>query len=68
MTPRYPQIQVTLHSRNPCALIGAVRQALREAGVEREEIRSFSRQAFESSNEAKVRQVCLEWARVEIAD
>ena len=68
MTPRYPQIQVTLHSRNPCALIGAVRQALREAGVEREEIRSFSRQAFESSNEVTVHQVCSEWTHVDISD
>lgn len=68
MTPRYPEIQITLHSRNPCALIGAVRQALREAGIDREEIRSFSRQAFESSSEANVRQVCGEWAQVEIAD
>ena len=68
MTPRYPQIQVTLHSRNPCALIGAVRQALREAGVDRDEIRSFSRQAFESSNEASVRRVCGEGARVQRVD
>ena len=68
MTPRYPQIQVTLHSRNPCALIGAVRQALREAGVDRDEIRSFSRQAFESSNEASGLRVCGEGARVQRVD
>jgi hypothetical protein len=68
MTPRYPHIRVTLHSRNPCALIGAVRQALREAGVDRDEIRSFSRQAFESPDEADVRAVCGEWARLELAD
>ena len=68
MTPRYPEVQVTLHSRNPCALIGAVRQALREAGVDRDEIRSFSRQAFESSNDDSVRQVCGEWASLELAD
>jgi len=68
MTPRYPQIQVTLHSRNPCALIGAVRQALREAGIDRDEIRSFSRQAFESRDEDDVRAVCGQWTRLELAD
>ena len=68
MTPRYPQIRVTLHSRKPCALIGAVRQALREAGVDRDEIRSFSRQAFEASDEAALRTVCGEWTRLQFED
>ena len=68
MTPRYPQVQVTLHSRNPCALIGAVRQALRAAGVDRDEIRTFSRQAFECTDEDRVRAVCHQWASLELAD
>ncbi len=68
MTPRYPQIRVTLHSRKPCALIGAVRQALREAGVDRDEIRTFSRQAFAGSDESDVREICGEWTRLDLAD
>ena len=68
MTPRYPQVQVTLHSRNPCALIGAVRQALREAGVDRDEIRSFSRQAFASASDEQVQEICHQWARLELAE
>ncbi len=68
MTPRYPQIRVRLHSRNPCALIGAVRQAMREAGVDRDEIRSFSRQAFDTTDEADLRAVCGEWTRLDVAE
>lgn len=68
MQPRYPEIRVTVHSRNPCALIGAVRQALRQAGVNRDEIRSFSSEAFASSSDDLVRQVCDQWAILEPQD
>jgi hypothetical protein len=67
MHPRYPEIHVTIHSRNPCALIGAVRLALRRAGVDRDEIRTFSSEAFESSDD-NVRQVCGRWANLETLD
>jgi len=68
MQPRYPQIRVTVHSRNPCALIGAVRLALRQAGIDRSEIRSFSSEAFETPTEERVRQVCNRWATVDVTD
>jgi len=68
MQPRYPEIRVTVHSRNPCALIGAVRQALRLAGVDRDEIRTFSSEAFESPSEDRVRQVCDRWATLDVSD
>ena len=68
MQPRYPQIRVTVHSRNPCALIGAVRLALGQAGVARDEIRSFSSEAFESPTEDRVRKVCDRWAMVDVSD
>ncbi len=68
MQPRYPQISVTVHSRNPCALIGAVRMALRQAGVDRDEIRTFSSEAFESPTEDRVRQVCDRGANVDVSD
>ena len=66
MEPRYPEIRVTVHSRNPCAVIGAVRQALRLAGVDREEIRSFSSEAFTTSAPDNVYEVCDRWAEVVI--
>ena len=68
MQPRYPEIRVSIHSRNPCALIGAVRQALRQAGIDRDEIRSFSSEAFADSSEDVVRQVCGRWAILEPQD
>ena len=66
MEPRYPEIRVTVHSRNPCAVIGAVRQALRLAGVDRDEIRSFSREAFTTDEPDSVYEVCDRWADVVI--
>jgi hypothetical protein len=68
MHPRYPEIHVTVHSRNPCALIGAVRLALRRAGVDRDEIRTFSSEAFGSDDDQRVRQVCGRWATLETLD
>jgi hypothetical protein len=68
MHPRYPEIHVTVHSRNPCALIGAVRLALRQAGVDRDEIRTFSSEAFESDDHQGVRQICGRWATLETLD
>jgi hypothetical protein len=68
MQPRYPEIRVTVHSRNPCALIGAVRMALRQAGVDRDEIRAFSSEAFESPSADRVRRVCDRWATVDLSD
>ena len=68
MQPRYPQIHVTVHSRNPCALIGAVRLALRQAGIDRSEIRTFSSEAFERPTADRVRQVCDRWATVDVPE
>jgi len=68
MQPRYPQIRVTVHSRNPCAIIGAVRLALRQAGIDRSEIQTFSSEAFESPTEDRVRRVCSRWATVDVPD
>lgn len=56
--PRYPDIEVKVHSEHPLALIGATRFALRRAGIGKPEIRSFSDQAFTS---ADARRVCRQW-------
>lgn len=62
--PRYPQIQVTLHSRNPLALVGAVRLALRRAGIDPDEIHCFSDQAMASPSAGSLRRVCADWVEV----
>ena len=58
---RYPDIHVTVRSSNPLALVAAVRQAMRQAGLERGEIRRFSQEALTSEEPGQVRDVCRAW-------
>ena len=62
--PRYPDLEVSLHSDNPLALIAAVRQALRQARVERQLIGEFSDAAFHHANPEERRRVCRRWVSV----
>ncbi len=64
MTPRYPEIQVRLHSRNPFALISAVRQGLRQFHVDGREIDRFTKEALEQKGPERMREVCAGWAAV----
>ena len=66
MTPRYPEIHVRLHSRNPYASISAVRQALRRAHVDAAEIFRFTEEALESEEARRMREVCTNWADVQV--
>jgi len=63
--PRYPKIFVEVESKNPLALVAAVREALRLAHVRRSEISEFSDEAFASDSPKDVTQVCKEWVRLE---
>ncbi len=62
--PRYPKIRVHVESRNPLTLVAAVRQALRRARVEKEEISRFSEEAFGRHGERQLESVCRAWVRV----
>ena len=64
MIPRYPEIHVRLRSRNPYALISAVRLALRQAKVEEAEVKRFTAQALEVEEPRRMREVCDSWADV----
>ena len=64
MPPRYPEIQVRLHSRNPFALISAVRQGLRHSHVDVHEIDRFTEEALSEQEPEKMREVCADWAAV----
>ena len=66
MTPRYPQIHVQLHSRNPFALVSAVRQALRRSRIDPGEIYRFTEEALQSEEPGKMRAVCADWAEIEV--
>lgn len=63
--PRYPKISVGIESKNPLALVAAVREAMRLAHVQRSEISSFSDQAFAGDSFKEVRQICEEWVCLE---
>ena len=65
MAPRYPQIHVRTPSRNPFALVAAVREELRRARAGEEEIRRFSRQALARSEPARMREICRDWAVID---
>lgn len=62
--PRYPKIFVETDSKNPLALVAAVREALRLARVQRSEISEFSDEAFASDSPQDVTEVCKEWVRL----
>ncbi len=64
MAPRYPDIQVRLHSRNPYALVSAVRLALRQAQVGEAEVSRFTEQALANEEPGQMREVCNSWADV----
>ncbi len=66
MSPRYPEIHVELRSRNPYALISAVRLALRRSRIDRAEIFRFTEEALADDEPLRMRQVCDSWADVQI--
>ena len=66
MSPRYPEIHVELRSRNPYALISAVRLALRRSRVDRGEIFRFTEEALAADEPRRMREVCPSWADVRV--
>lgn len=67
MPPRYPEIHVRLRSRNPYALVSAVRLALRQARVDEAEVFRFTEEALEAEEPRRMREVCGDWADVGIS-
>jgi hypothetical protein len=63
-SPRYPELEVSIRSENPLALIAAVRQALRQARIDRREIGEFSDAAFREPSPDRRRAVCRSWVSV----
>lgn len=60
-TPRYPDVQVTLSSRNRWAVAAAIRIALRRAGKERAEIERFLAEALAEDDPRAFREACRRW-------
>jgi hypothetical protein len=59
--PRYPELHVSIRSRNPLALVAAVREELRLAGADRSDIARFTDQALAHPDGPHVLEVAEEW-------
>lgn len=65
MTPKYPNITVTLigHDGNAFAILGAVRKAFRKAGVSQEEQELFMSEAMAGDYDHLLG-TCMKWVEV----
>ena len=61
MGPMYPEIRVSLRSRNRYALVSAIRQSLRRAGTPHDEIQRFSQEALSTQDARRFEEVCSQW-------
>lgn len=65
MRPLYPQVRVSLRSRNRFALVSAIRHGLRRAGTPAEEIERFSREALAVQDPHGFEELCSQWVRMD---
>ena len=65
--PKFPQLEVRLHSSNPFALVSAVRLAMRQSRMDSEVIDRFTDEAMGQKEPGGIRQVCASWARVKLS-
>ena len=64
--PTYPDVHVTIRSRNRWAVAAAIRQAMRRAGKDRREIDRFVTEALETNDPDRLRDVCRRWVDLQI--
>ena len=67
MGPLYPEIRVSLRSRNRFALVSAIRHGLRRAGTPPAEIDRFSQEALSTQDPRGLEEICSRWVRLEAA-
>lgn len=65
MTPLYPEVRVSVRSRNRFALVSAVRYGLRRAGTPHSEIERFSQEALATQDPSHLEEICNRWVRIE---
>ena len=63
--PMYPEIRVSLRSRNRFALVSAIRYGLRRAGTPHSEIERFSQEALSTQDPGRFEELCSSWVRLE---
>ncbi len=65
MGPLYPQVRVSLRSRNRYALVSAIRLGLRRAGTPAAEIERFSQEALSLQDPHGFEELCSRWVRMD---
>ena len=65
MGPLYPQIRISLRSRNRYAVVSAIRQGLRRAGTPPAEIDRFSQEALMIQDLRRLEELCNQWVLLE---
>jgi hypothetical protein len=65
MVPLYPEIRISLRSRNRYALVSAIRHGLRRAGKPPAEIDRFSQEALATQDPSGLEEICNRWVRLE---
>lgn len=65
MGPLYPDVRVSLRSRNRFALVSAIRQGLRRAGTSQDVIERFSQEALTTQDPQRFEELCDRWVRLE---
>jgi hypothetical protein len=63
--PFYPEVRVSVRSRNRFALVSAIRLGLRRAGTSPAEIQRFSREALLEQDARRFDEICNAWVRLE---
>lgn len=64
--PAFPNVRVTVHSRNRWAVAAAIRLALRRAGTDPAAVDRFVTEALAAETPERLREVCRHWVRLQI--
>lgn len=63
--PFYPDVHVSVRSRNRFALVSAIRLGLRRAGTSPAEIDRFSQEALSEQDGRRLEEICRAWVWLE---
>jgi hypothetical protein len=63
--PFYPDVHVSVRSRNRFALVSAIRWGLRRAGTSHAEIDRFSQEALSEQDSRRFEEICKAWVWLE---
>jgi hypothetical protein len=61
LSPIYPDVRVSVRSRNRYALVSAIRYGLRRAGTPPAEIERFSQEALSVQDPHRLEELCQQW-------